>query len=363
MIFLQCFGAFSVPLIAGGDYQPIGVKIYTRRQRLSRLAAGQRHGGGDGHDPGRAGDRLSARRTQPARQHEAWRAAARCCAASLIAFVLFITLPLVMILLEAFGADWFGVRMLPGKLDAEAGSSGRRRPSISAPFCSIPPKSRCSRRRLRWSSRIPAAWAIARYRLPLKSVLIGAILFPRMIPEITFALGVATHLLRNSPDQHGDRHRAGARDPGCAVRRGGADQHLRGHGRAASGSRRGNGLRSAQPVPAGDVPLALPGIVAAALFSFLASYNDFVLTLMVYGADTVTLPVQTYLSLGNGYLSVAARHQHHSARPVASVPARHAAHGESGKPARRAEGRMTEVRLALRAYRQELGPAAWPCRI
>ena len=53
------------------------------------------------------------------------------------------------------------------------------------------------------------------------------------------------------------------------------------------------------------LPLALPGIVAAALFSFLASYNDFVLTLMVYGPDTVTLPVQTYLSLGNGYLSVA----------------------------------------------------------
>jgi putative spermidine/putrescine transport system permease protein len=53
------------------------------------------------------------------------------------------------------------------------------------------------------------------------------------------------------------------------------------------------------------LPLAVPGLVAAALFSFLASYNDFVLTLMVYGADTVTLPVQTYLSLGNGYLSVA----------------------------------------------------------
>ena len=53
------------------------------------------------------------------------------------------------------------------------------------------------------------------------------------------------------------------------------------------------------------VPLALPGISAAALFSFLASYNDFVLTLMVYGADTVTLPVQTYLSIGNGYMSVA----------------------------------------------------------
>ena len=54
------------------------------------------------------------------------------------------------------------------------------------------------------------------------------------------------------------------------------------------------------------LPLALPGVIAAALFSFLASYNDFVLTLMVYGPNTVTLPVQTYLSIGNGYTSVAA---------------------------------------------------------
>jgi putative spermidine/putrescine transport system permease protein len=29
MIFLQCFGAFSIPLIAGGNYQPLAVKIYT----------------------------------------------------------------------------------------------------------------------------------------------------------------------------------------------------------------------------------------------------------------------------------------------------------------------------------------------
>ncbi len=28
MIFLQCFGAFSVPLLVGGDHQPLGVKIY-----------------------------------------------------------------------------------------------------------------------------------------------------------------------------------------------------------------------------------------------------------------------------------------------------------------------------------------------
>lgn len=29
MVFLQCFGAFSVPLIAGGNHQPVAVRIYT----------------------------------------------------------------------------------------------------------------------------------------------------------------------------------------------------------------------------------------------------------------------------------------------------------------------------------------------
>lgn len=29
LVFLQCFGAFSVPLIAGGNHQPLAVKIYT----------------------------------------------------------------------------------------------------------------------------------------------------------------------------------------------------------------------------------------------------------------------------------------------------------------------------------------------
>ena len=33
----------------------------------------------------------------------------------LLGFALFITLPLVMVLLEAFGADWFGAQMLPAR--------------------------------------------------------------------------------------------------------------------------------------------------------------------------------------------------------------------------------------------------------
>jgi putative spermidine/putrescine transport system permease protein len=152
---------------------------------------------------------------------------------------------------------------------------------------------------------IPGAWAIARYRLPLRSILIGAILFPRMIPEITFALGVARIFyaihLTNTAVGIALAHVILAAPFAVVVlvtTFEGMDPRL-----LEAGAVLGCGpLSLFRRV---TLPLALPGIVAAALFSFLASYNDFVLTLMVYGSDTVTLPVQTYLSLGNGYLSVA----------------------------------------------------------
>ena len=168
----------------------------------------------------------------------------RCAARCWSRFVLFITLPLVMVLLEAFGADWFGVRDAAGALDAALVRLGRRRPSISSACCSTPSKSRCWRRCSRSRIAIPGAWAIARYRLPLKSVLIGAILFPRMIPRDHLRARGRAHLLRAPPDQHRSRHRARARHPGGAFRGGGADQHVRRHGPAAAGSRRGVGLRS-----------------------------------------------------------------------------------------------------------------------
>ena len=52
------------------------------------------------------------------------------------------------------------------------------------------------------------------------------------------------------------------------------------------------------------VPLILPGILSSMLFTFTASYNEFTLTLMTYGKDTVTLPVRTYIALGEGYWEV-----------------------------------------------------------
>jgi putative spermidine/putrescine transport system permease protein len=224
--------------------------------------------------------------------------------ALLTAFVLFITLPLLMVLLEAFGSDWFGASLLPAHwtfkwfvwaaqtVDLVSVLWNTIEIAVLATIFTL-------------AIALPGAWAIARYRLPLKSVLIGAILFPRMIPEITFALGVARIFyatrLTNTAAGIALAHVILAAPFAVVVLVStfeGMDARL-----LEAGSVLGCGpLSLFRRV---TLPLALPGIVAAALFSFLASYNDFVLTLMVYGADTVTLPVQTYLSLGNGYLSVA----------------------------------------------------------
>lgn len=220
-------------------------------------------------------------------------------------FVLFITLPLVMVLLEAFGAGWFGLRMLPGQWTLRwfvwAGQTVNLAQVLLntvmiAVLATV----------IALALALPAAWAIARYRLPLKSVLIGAVLFPRMIPEITFALGVARIFyaihLTDTVIGIALAHVILAAPFAVLVLVStfeGMDPRL-----LEAGAVMGCGpLRLFWRV---TMPLALPGIVAAALFAFLASYNDFVLTLMVYGTNTVTLPVQTYLSIGNGYLSVAA---------------------------------------------------------
>lgn len=223
----------------------------------------------------------------------------------LAAFVLFITLPLVMVLLEAFGADWFGVRLLPAQWTLRWFVwAAQTVDLVHVLFTTI--RIALLATLFTLAIAIPGAWAIARYRLPLRSLMIGAVLFPRMIPEITFALGVARIFyalnLTNTSLGIALAHVILAAPFAVIVLVStfdGMDPRL-----LEAGAVLGCGpLSLFRRV---TLPLALPGIAAAALFSFLASYNDFVLTLMVYGSDTVTLPVQTYLSLGNGYLSVAA---------------------------------------------------------
>lgn len=222
----------------------------------------------------------------------------------LAAFVLFITLPFLMIVLEAFGADWFGMRLLPGAWTLKWFHWATETTDIGAVLLNTTAIALLATG-FSLLLGVPAAWAIARHRLPVKSLLMTAILLPRMIPEITFALGVARIFyalgLSNTYVGIALSHVILAAPFAVLVLTStfeGLDSRLLEAGAVL-------GCAPAQLFRRVILPLAVPGIVAAALFSFLASYNDFVLTLMVYGPDTVTLPVQTYLSIGNGYLSVA----------------------------------------------------------
>ena len=52
------------------------------------------------------------------------------------------------------------------------------------------------------------------------------------------------------------------------------------------------------------LPLIMPGILSSMIFTFTTSYNEFTLTLMTYGPDTITLPIRTYLAVGEGYWEV-----------------------------------------------------------
>jgi spermidine/putrescine transport system permease protein len=48
------------------------------------------------------------------------------------------------------------------------------------------------------------------------------------------------------------------------------------------------------------MPLLMPGIVAGAMLSFVISMDDFIITLMVGGAGSTTLPVYIYSMIRRG---------------------------------------------------------------
>jgi putative spermidine/putrescine transport system permease protein len=45
------------------------------------------------------------------------------------------------------------------------------------------------------------------------------------------------------------------------------------------------------------IPLAMPGVVSAALFAFLASFDELIVALFLSGVSSVTLPVRIWNSL------------------------------------------------------------------
>jgi len=130
------------------------------------------------------------------------------------------------------------------------------------------------------------------------------LLLPQMIPPITYALGVAkTFYALRLVDTH--LGVALAHVSVCAPY---AIMVLT----AAFERLDERVLEAAQVCGAGPwrsfvhviLPLILPGVLASTIFTFTHSYNEFTLTLLTYGPHTVTLPVRTYLAVGDGYWEI-----------------------------------------------------------
>ena len=218
-------------------------------------------------------------------------------------FLLFIFSPFLMIVLKSFGKNWFGRRWVPPTLTldwyrwavevAQIPEIMKNTLVIAALAVAISTL-----------IALPTGWALGRRRIPARELLLSIFLLPRMIPPITYALGVAQIFYRvNLIDTHigvALAHVAIAAPYAILIISAtfeGLDERV---------------LEAASVCGAGPLqsffrvilPLALPGILSSVIFTFTTSYNEFTLTLMTYGPNTVTLPVRTYLAVGEGYWEV-----------------------------------------------------------
>jgi putative spermidine/putrescine transport system permease protein len=232
-----------------------------------------------------------------------WRARRSLAFVFLLCFALLIYMPLVMIALKSVGRGWFGRLWLPPELTAhwyQFAIEVTDIPEITKNTLVIAALAVVMSTLI----GIPAGWAFGRRSIPGKELLMSMILLPRMIPPIAYGLGVAQIFYRtgliNTHFGVGLAHVAVCAPYAILVLSAtfeGLDERVL----EASSVCGANPWRTFLHV---IVPLILPGILSSMIFTFTTSYNEFTLTLLTYGKDTVTLPVRTYIALGEGYWEV-----------------------------------------------------------
>jgi putative spermidine/putrescine transport system permease protein len=221
----------------------------------------------------------------------------------LLCFGLLIYLPFMMIALKSIGKGWFGRLWLPPEL-----TLNWYKWAIEVTDLLNITKNTLVIAGLAVTMAtlvgIPTGWAFGRRKIPGKEMLMAMILLPRMIPPIAYALGVAQIFYRlHLIDTHFGvalAHLAICAPYAILVLSAtfeGLDERVL-EAAAVCGA---NTVRTFFHV---ILPLILPGILSSMIFTFTTSYNEFTLTLMTYGKDTITLPVRTYIALGEGYWEV-----------------------------------------------------------
>jgi putative spermidine/putrescine transport system permease protein len=144
---------------------------------------------------------------------------------------------------------------------------------------------------------VTAATALTRSELPLRSAVYALVLGPLVIPQIVTALGLFLLFepasMLGSPMAIALGHTVLAAPIAVLILIAtlrGIDERLE----DAAASMGAGRLTIARRI---TLPLAAPGMIAAAIFSFITSFDEFYISQFLSSVDTVTLPVQVYNSL------------------------------------------------------------------
>lgn len=219
-------------------------------------------------------------------------------------FALFILSPLAVILVSAFGEGWFGARWLPQNWTLrwfEWAFQMTDLVQVTMNSMIIAALSIV----ISLLIGIPTAWAIGKRKIRAKELLITLILLPRMIPELTYALGTAKifYTLELIDTYFGVAlAHSTITIPYVVLIMSSTFEALDQRVIDAGGVCGANWINRFIYL---ILPMSMPGIMAAVIFAFVTSFNEFTLSMMTYGPQTVTLPIQTYLSIGDGYKEIA----------------------------------------------------------
>ncbi|WP_063734723.1 ABC transporter permease [Streptomyces sp. RTd22] len=215
-------------------------------------------------------------------------------AATLI--LLFLALPIIVIVVTSFGGDafgsfppstwtlgWYRALFADGSKWPAALSLSVLVASITTVFSVV--------------LGITAATALTRSELPLRSAVYALVLGPLLIPQVVTALGLfllfEPAAMLGSPIAIALGHTVLASPIAVMILVAtlrGIDERLE----DAAASMGAGRLTVARRI---TFPLAAPGIVAAAIFSFITSFDEFFISQFLSSANTVTLPVQVFNAL------------------------------------------------------------------
>ncbi|MCP9485043.1 MAG: ABC transporter permease subunit [Gaiellaceae bacterium MAG52_C11] len=222
----------------------------------------------------------------------------------LLSFSLYILGPFAAIMVTAVGQEWFGGRWFPGTWTFKWFTFARSLADLPALLTNSLVIAGLSIV-ISLAVGLPTAWALAKRQIRARGLLIALILLPRMVPPITIGLGVSREF-----------YNFGLVDTHIGV----AFAHsiliiplvvlimsatFEGLDDRVLEAARVCGANSFYTLWNVVRPLVMPGLLASALFGLITSLNEFTLTLLTYGPRTITLTVQTYIAISQGFKEVA----------------------------------------------------------